>query len=138
MRYLDRLHPLALLTLRVVLGVIMVAHGSTKVFGGLQAHVHFVSGLGVPGWLAYLSAAAEFVGGILVLVGLFTRIAALAIFADMFVAIWKVHFKHGLLGDGGYQFPLALAAISFALVFLGGGPIALDSVRSGGGKSSKG
>jgi putative oxidoreductase len=133
LRFLDRLHPLALLVLRIVLGIIMIAHGYPKVFGGLSEHVHHVNNLGLPGWLAYCSAAAEFFGGILLLVGLFTRIAALAILINMSVAIWKVHWKNGLLGNGGYQFPLALAAMAFALIFLGAGPIALDGIRRGGG-----
>ena len=129
MRFLDRLQPLALLVLRITLGVIMIGHGSPKVFGGLSEHVHHVSNLGLPDWLAYCSAAAEFFGGILVLIGLFTRVAALAIVVNMSVAIWKVHWKNGLLGNGGYQFPLSLAAIAFALILLGAGPIALDSIR---------
>jgi putative oxidoreductase len=132
-RYLDRLQPLALLALRVVLGVIMVGHGYPKVFGGLSHHVQLVHSLGLPGWWAYPSAAAEFFGGILIIAGLFTRVSALAICVDLGVAIWKVHWKNGLLGNGGYQFPLALAAIAFALVLLGGGPIALDAIRRGGG-----
>ena len=70
MRYLDRLQPVALLALRLVLGAIMIGHGYPKVFGGLSHHVHLVSGLGLPGWLAYLSAAAEFFGGIALVVGL--------------------------------------------------------------------
>lgn len=139
MRYLDRLQPLGLLALRLVLGVIMVAHGYPKVFGGLHKHVELVTSLGLPGWWAYLSAGAEFFGGLLVIAGLFPRFFSLAIFIDMFVAIWKVHWKHGLQGNGGYEFPLSLAAIAFALIFLGAGPIALDSIRGGGGprKSSK-
>ena len=132
MRFLDRLQPLAILVLRVGLGVIMIGHGYPKMFGGLSEHVHHVSNLGLPGWLAYFSAAAEFFGGILLLVGLFTRIAALGIFINMTVAIWKVHWKNGLLGNGGYQFPLSLAAIAFALIFFGAGPIALDSIRRPG------
>ena len=102
LRFLDRFQPLALLVLRIVLGIIMIGHGYPKVFGGLSEHVHHVSNLGLPGWLAYCSAAAEFFGGILLLAGLFTRIAALAIFINMMVAIWKVHWKNGLLGNGGY------------------------------------
>jgi putative oxidoreductase len=134
LRYLDRLQPLALLVLRVVLSVIMIGHGYSKVFGGLSHHAQFVGTLGLPGWLAYCSAAAEFFGGILVIAGLFTRCAALAILINLSVAIAKVHWKNGLLGNGGYQFPLALAAIAFALVFFGGGPIAFDSLRRGGGR----
>src|SRR5438552_7608715 len=71
----------------------MIAHGYSKVFGGLSEHVHHVSNLGLPGWLAYFSAAAEFFGGILVIAGLFTRFAALAILINMSVAIWKVHWR---------------------------------------------
>jgi putative oxidoreductase len=134
LRYLDRLQPLALLVLRIVLGVIMIGHGYSKVFGGLSHHVQFVSSLGLPGWLAYVSAVTEFFGGILVITGLLTRCVSLAILIDLGVAIAKVHWKNGLLGNGGYQFPLALAAIAFALVFFGGGPMAIDSIRKGGGR----
>jgi putative oxidoreductase len=135
LRYLDRLQPLALLVLRLVLGVIMIGHGYPKVFGGLSHHVQMVGSLGLPGWLAYLSAAAEFLGGIAVILGLLTRLASFAIFINMAVAVGKVHWRNGLLGNGGYQYPLTLAAIAFALIFFGAGPMALDAIRRGGGKS---
>jgi putative oxidoreductase len=137
LRYLDRLQPVALLALRLVLGAIMIGHGYPKVFGGLSRHVHLVSGLGLPGWLAYLSAAAEFLGGIALVLGLITRLAALAIVIDMAVAIGKVHWKSGLLGANGYEFPLACAAMACALIFFGAGPIALDSVVHTGARSKK-
>ncbi|MGA3347808.1 MAG: DoxX family protein [Candidatus Sulfotelmatobacter sp.] len=137
MRYLDRLQPLALLVMRLALGAVMVGHGYQKVFGGLHHHVQLVTSLGLPGWSAYLSAFAEFLGGLLVLIGLFTRFAALAICIDMSVAIAKVHFHHGLMGNGGYEFPLALAALAFGLTFLGPGPIAFDHIRAPGGTKSK-
>jgi putative oxidoreductase len=133
LRYLDKLQPLALLILRLVLGIIMIGHGYSKVFGGLHHHVQMVSSLGLPGWLAYFSAAAEFLGGILVILGLLTRVSALAIAVDLVVAIAKVHWHNGLLGNGGYQFPLALAAIAFALIFFGAGPIAIEGLRGGVG-----
>src|SRR5438309_9767039 len=107
----------------------MIAHGYSKVFGGLSEHVHHVSNLGLPGWLAYFSAAAEFFGGILVIAGLFTRFAALAFLINMSAAIRKVHWKNGLLGQGGYQFPLALGAIAFAPICLAAVPLALNAVR---------
>ena len=137
MRYLDRLQPLALFALRVVLGVIMIGHGYPKVFGGMSHHVQSVSNLGLPGWWAYPSAGAEFFGGILVIAGLFTRFASLAILINMGVAIGKVHWKNGLLGTGGYQFTLTLAVIAFALIFLGAGPISFDNIRKGGGRPKK-
>ena len=133
MRYLDRLQPLALLVMRLALGAVMLGHGYQKVFGGLQHHAQFVHSLGLPAWTAYLSSFTEFFGGILILVGLFTRVAAFAVCIDMSVAIAKVHFHNGLMGNGGYEFPLALAALAFALIFFGAGPIALDNVRGGGG-----
>ena len=137
MRYLDRLQPLALLVMRLTLGAVMVGHGYQKVFGGLHHHAQFVASLGLPAWTAYLSAFAEFFGGLLVIVGLFTRAAAFAICFDLSVAIAKIHFHNGLMGEHGFEFPLALAALAFGLIFLGAGPIALDHVRApgGGGKS---
>jgi putative oxidoreductase len=133
LRYLDRLQPVGLLVMRLALGAIMVGHGYHKVFGGLHHHAQFVASLGLPAWMAYLSSFAEFFGGLLILVGLFTRCAAFAICIDLCVAIWKVHWHNGLVGNGGYEFPLAIAALAFGLIFLGAGPIALDAIRAPGG-----
>jgi putative oxidoreductase len=130
-KYLDRLQPLALLVMRLTLATIMIAHGSQKVFGGMPRFESMVSGFGFPAWMAYLSAAAEFGGGILVLLGIFTRIAALAITIDLAVAIVKVHAKAGLRGPGGFEFPLAVVVIAFALIFFGPGPISLESIFGG-------
>jgi putative oxidoreductase len=110
----------------------MIAHGYTKVFGGLHHHVEFVRSMHLPGWLAYLSAGAEFGGGILVVVGFLTRFAAACICINMLVAIFGVHLKNGFLGQGNYQFPLALAAIAFSLIFTGSGPISIDWMRGRG------
>jgi len=140
LRYLDRLQPLALLVVRLALGAVMVAHGSHKVFGGLHHHAQFVASLGIPAWLGYVSAFAEFLGGVLILVGFFTRPAALAVCVDLIVAIGKVHWHNGLTGSPdrvGYELPLSLAALAFALIFFGAGPIALDHVLRGGGGVTK-
>ena len=133
LRYLDRLQPLALLVLRVAIGVIMIAHGYSKVFGGFSHVRDMVQHIGFPGWTAYLVAGTEFFGGILIIAGLLTRFVAVAMLIDMLVAIWKVHWHNGLKGPGGYEFPLALAAIAFALIFFGAGPMAFDSIRKGSG-----
>ena len=139
MRYLDRLQPLSLFVMRLALGVIMVAHGYHKVFGGLHHHAQAVASLGLPAWLGYVSSFTEFLGGLLILAGLFTRPAAFAVCINLAVAIWKVHWHNGLLTASpdhpGYEFPLAAAALAFALVFFGGGPIALDHVLRGGGSA---
>ncbi len=132
MKFLDRVQPLALLMMRLVLGAIMIAHGSQKIFGGIPQVMGMLSKIGVPPWMAYVVAAAEFGGGILLVVGLLTRLGALMIAVDMVVAILKVHLKVGFLAPGGFQFPLAVFALAFALIFLGAGPISLDWVFFGG------
>ena len=137
MRYLDRLQPLALLVMRLALGAIMLAHGYQNTFRHLHDHVHMVVSLGIPAWLGYVSSFTEFFGGLLIVAGFFTRPAAVAICIDLIVAIWKVHWHNGLTGDHGYEFPLALAALAFALIFFGGGPISMDHVLRGGGSAFK-
>ena len=59
MDWFNRLQPVALLVLRLVLGAIMITHGYHKVFGGFHGHQQFVSGMGLPAWLAYLSTGTE-------------------------------------------------------------------------------
>jgi len=122
--------------LRVVLGAIMIAHGYKKVFGGFQNHHAMVVSLGIPGWMAYLSTGIEFFGGIGIVLGILTRCISLAFLIEMGIVIWKVHFKNGFTAPGGYEFPLALAAIAFALMCFGGGPFGFNFGKSsaGGGK----
>jgi len=132
---LNRLQPLGLLLLRLVLGAIMIAHGYHKVFGGFHHHMEMVGSLGLPQWMAYLSAGTEFFGGIGIVLGLLTRFFSLAFAIEMGVAIWKVHFKNGLTSQGGYEFPLALAAIAFALLCFDGGPWGFNFGRGSGGSS---
>jgi putative oxidoreductase len=139
LRSLDRLQPFALLVMRLALGAIMTAHGYHKVFGGLHHHAQMVASLGLPAWLGYISAFTEFFGGLLILVGFFTRAAAVAVFIDLFVAIWKVHVHNGLIGSPerpGYEFALATGTLAFALIFFGGGPISIDHVLRGGGRGT--
>jgi putative oxidoreductase len=119
--------------MRLVLGAIMIAHGYKKVFGGFHGHQQFVGSLGIPAWMAYLSTATEFVGGILIVLGVCTRFAALAFLIEMCVAIAKVHWKNGFTGQGGYEFPLALVTIAFALMCYGGGPFGFNIGHGGGG-----
>jgi putative oxidoreductase len=133
LRYLDRLQPLALIVIRLALGAIMLAHGYQNTFRHLHEHVRMVVGLGIPAWLGYVSSFTELIGGILILAGLLTRPAAFAICIDLIVAIWKVHWHNGLMGEHGYEFPLALLALAFALIFFGAGPISIDHVIRGGG-----
>ena len=138
MRILENMQPFALLVLRAVLGLVMTAHGWMKVNGGMAAFKGFLVTISIPGWMGYLAAYGEFVGGILLLVGLLTRFAGLTILIIMVVAIVKVTWKNGLIGPQGYELPLALAAMAFTLIFFGGGSISLEHAIFGGGGGKKG
>jgi len=135
--FLNRLQPFALLVMRLVLGSILIAHGYHKVFGGFHHHMDMVGSLGLPRQLAYLSAGTEFFGGIGIVLGLFTRFFSMAFVIEMCVAIWKIHFKNGLTGQGGYEFPMSVATIAFALMCFGGGPWGFNFGRSGARKANK-
>ena len=131
--FLNRLQPFAQVVMRLAIGAILIAHGYHKVFGGFHHHMDMVGSLGLPRWMAYLSAGTEFFGGIALVLGVFTRFFALAVLIEMGVAIWKVHLKNGLTGQGGYEFPLAIATIALALLCFGGGPWGFSFPGLGGG-----
>jgi putative oxidoreductase len=127
LNFLNRLHPLGLLVLRLALGAVMIAHGYQKIFGGMPQFMQMLQHMGIPAWMGYLTVAAEFGGGILLVAGFLTRLAALAIFVDMVVAIIKVHLHNGLFSkNGGFEFPMVCGAIAFSLIWSGAGPIAMD------------
>jgi putative oxidoreductase len=128
LRFLNKLQPLGLLALRVVLGIVFIAHSYHYVFAGMAGPKHMVESFGYPWWAAYLSKYTEFFGGILVIFGLLTRVWAVGLVIDMIVAIDKVHWKSGLLGENNYQLPMVLGAIAFALIFFGAGPISVDAL----------
>jgi putative oxidoreductase len=124
----ERLRPLASLIGRLVLGAIMLAHGWMKVVprGSLYNFAHIVAHMGLPYWLGYVAAFTEFFGGIALILGLLTPIAAIGVAIDMGVAIVKVHLRHGLTGPGGFEFPLSLLALALLLLANGPGWLALD------------
>lgn len=122
------------LALRVGGGIIFAAHGAQKLFGwfggyGLEGTGQFFDSVGLtPGYLmALLAGAAEFFGGLALILGLLVRPAAASLAFAMLVAIFSVHFSKGFFMDkGGYEYALALFAVSASLVFSGGGRASLD------------
>ncbi len=137
MQALEKLRPIALLLLRVALGVIFIYHGYPKLFGHTRQTMDSFSHMGFPPYFAYLAGVIEFFGGCLLVIGLFTRIAGLLIAAEMAVALVQVH---KLLEDPravhNYEFPLVLATAAFALAALGAGLISFDQVLFAEGRSS--
>jgi putative oxidoreductase len=135
---LDSLRPIGLLALRVALGVIFLYHGYPKLAhlrGGAQMQSFFVEH-GLPGYFLYIAGVIETFGGGLLVLGLFTRPAALLLGMEMCVAIWKVHSAQGYLAVHDYEFPLTLAMACFALATVGAGLISLDQpLFEGGGRA---
>ena len=126
---------LALLVLRVVVGLLFMAHGAQKLFGMFGGHGlegtagFFEQGLGLkPGRVHATGAgAAEFAGGLLLLLGLFTPFGAAAVIAVMTVAIATVHWTKGVWStEGGYEYNTVLMAVAFALAGAGPGNWSLD------------
>lgn len=124
--------------LRVAAGVIFSAHGAQKLFGwfggyGLEGTGQFMASIGLePGYaMALLAGSAEFFGGLALLLGLFVRPAAFLLAITMFVAIVTVHLSSGLfMSNGGYEFGLALFAMSLALLATGAGKWSIDAQLS--------
>lgn len=118
---------LALLILRVVLGVIMIYHGWPKLTN-LGGTIEGFAGMGVPlpAVAAVFALVAELGGGLLMLAGAFTDIAGLLFAIDMLGAITFVHAKNGFsVADGGVEWPLALLAMALAIALAGPGGYAV-------------
>lgn len=150
------LSDLGLLILRLIVGGIFVAHGYPKLFGGPGKEIRpaaaqflgpgFVQAverggpetfattlerLGVPEprLMAWFVGGVEFVGGILLAIGWLTRLVALLLAGDMLVAIVRVHWRNGLIGPGGFEFPLALLGACLALAGTGPGRFSIDEAE---------
>lgn len=124
------------LPLRIAAGVIYSAHGAQKLFGwfggyGIEGTGQWLDSIGLsPGALmAVLAGGGEFFGGILLLLGLLTRPAAIVTAFAMVVAIFAVHIENGLfMANNGYEFGLALLGASLALAIRGAGSLSVDRV----------
>jgi putative oxidoreductase len=119
--------------LRVAVGGVMTAHGMQKVLdlGAFRAQVEQL-GIPAPAVAAPLALAGELLGGLGLIFGLLTPVAAFGVLAVMVVAILRVHLEHGLFAaDGGFEFPLTLACAALCFMVNGGGPLSLDAVLTG-------
>jgi putative oxidoreductase len=123
---------LGLLLLRLVLAAVFIAHGAQKLWiNGIPATQEGFAGMGVPApeVVAIVVAVLEVASGLLLAIGLGTRIVAVLLAIDMAVALALVHLAAGFFAaDGGYEFVLTLAVASLALVFTGPGRLAIDAL----------
>ena len=129
---------------RLVLGVTFFMHGAQKMlgwFGGYGFHAtmgFFTQQMGIPAPLAFLAICAEFFGGLGLLVGLLSRIAALGIIVNMLVAIVTVHHVNGFFMNWtgqqkgeGFEYHLLAIALAIVVLVKGSGAISIDRVIAG-------
>ncbi|MBF8301969.1 MAG: putative rane protein [Candidatus Dadabacteria bacterium] len=129
---------------RLTLGIIFFAHGSQKLLGwfggsGWSGTIQFFEQSGVPAFLAILLIITEFFGGIAIILGFFTRLAALGLTIAMLVAIFKVHLQNGFFLNWfnvpnmghGIEYNLALIGLSLSLLVWGAGNLSVDQMVGG-------
>ncbi len=131
--------------LRVTVGAVFVAHGAQKLFGvwgggGLSGTANYFTQLGLsPAFpLALIVALVECVGGLLLILGAFTLLAAAALAIDMGVAIWKVHLAHGFFLNWagvptqghGSEFAVLMIGALVSLMLTGAGAFSIDGRRA--------
>jgi len=128
-----RTAPYAALLLRVSLGIMFIAHALLKyVVFTLPGTVKFFESLGLPGPLAYVTFAAELVGGLLILGGVYARWVALALVPILLGATWA-HIGNGWVfsaPNGGWEYPAFLVVAALVLALLGDGKFALVKSRT--------
>ena len=130
-----------LTVLRVTLGVVIFAHGAQKMLGwfggkGLDAALHaLVPGSYIPVPLSFLAVCAEFFGGLGLITGLLTRVAALGVAGNMIVAVAMVEGHTGFFMNWegqkhgeGYEYHLLVLAMTYALMLKGAGSLSLDGL----------
>ena len=120
-----------LVPLRLVVGLIFLLHGGQKLFvNGVSGTAGFFAQVGIPlpGLSAVIVTFVEFLGGLAILLGIFTRWAGALIAIDMAVAILKVRLGSGLMGPKGFEFELTLLGAALTLAALGSGGVSLDEL----------
>jgi len=137
MEFMERMSPLALLLLRIGVGVVFMYNGYPKFFGRTQEHIdEFVHIAHLPAYFVYIAGTLELGGGGLLIIGLFTRVVGLLLAVEMAVALWRDEriFAKPTAIDS-YGLALVLGVGAFALATFGAGSISLDRLFFGKGKS---
>ncbi len=119
----------SMFVLRLVMGVIFIAHGAQKLFGmfggiGIEGTVKMVEGLGLPHpyVVAVIWACIEFAGGLFLLLGILARWSAAAIAVVMLIVTFKINLPYGFfIQSGGIEYNLLIIAACIPLILLGGG-----------------
>jgi putative oxidoreductase len=128
--FYETMLPIAGALVRIVVGIMFLMHVSTKFKLGadaVAANVFAKNGIEPALMWAYVIMFLELVGGICLIVGLFTRFVAAALAIEMLVALLFVHLPKGYAaGGGGYEYVLLIGAVCFVIAIRGGGPYSVD------------
>jgi putative oxidoreductase len=128
MQLLEKLKPLALLFLRLSLGVIFGYSGYQKLFVSMAATLADFQRMGLPPYLAYAAGVLELFGAVLLILGLLTRMTALLLAVEVGIGLFKVHIpQSGIYAVPNYQYPLVLCAAAFGLATFGAGLLSVDA-----------
>ena len=123
--------PYGIALLRLSLGLLFMVHGLLKVFAfSLSGTASFFESVGLPGFMAYVVTPMEVMGGLMLVIGLYTRWVALVLFPILLVATVKVHGASGWLftnEGGGWEFPAFFAVATVVQGLLGAGALGLTS-----------
>lgn len=129
-----RTAPYAALILRLSLGILFLAHFGLKLFVFTPAGTaQFFQSLGLPGGLAYVTMAAELLGAVALILGVYTRIVALALIPILLGAIATVHWSAGFFftnPNGGWEFPAFWIIGLLVLALVGDGAFALKPFQT--------
>ena len=118
----------ALLFIRIACSIAFLYHGSAILFGafGGPGPSKFAAFIHAPAVVGYMVGIGQFFGGLAILLGIFTRIAAAGIAIIMLGAIYLVHLPHGFdVSRGGFEYAFTMLLIALALVFTGPGAYSL-------------
>lgn len=132
---------IGLTVLRVVLGVVFIAHGAQKFAQGIPGVASGFAGMGVPlaEVAAPLVAGLELVGGLFLVLGVATRVVGLLLAIDMAVAGVLAHGSAGFFSqDGGFEYVLVLAGGALAVALTGPGRLSLDALVLGARRRRRG
>ncbi len=132
---------------RLILGIVFFAHGAQKMLGWFGGYGFtgtmgfFTQQMHIPAVFAFLAICAEFFGGLGLLVGLLTRVAAFGIMCNMIVAVMTVHIHNGFFMNWtgqqkgeGFEYHLIALALLFVVLVKGAGALSIDRAISGGGQ----
>lgn len=117
--------------MRVVLGILFLAHGISKFQMGMDGVAGWFQSVGIPGFLAYVVSPIELVGGILLIIGLFTRYVSILLIIVLLGAIFTVKLSAGLMGNGqmaGYELDLSFMLVALYLVVSNNTGFSLDQM----------